>query len=145
MYLPMRHNEVAKTIYSEIAKKVNNTITYITPRNAVWKCDETEIWWDTPVNTTPRTQYNKPDLIVWDNKVKSCKIIDICVPLDENIKTNEKDKKDKYAALAVALKRLYPEYTFSIIPIVLGAAGLVTNSLLQNLKTLDLTTRSARN
>ena len=111
-----------------------NTITYITPGNVVWKCDETEIWWDTPVNRTPRTQFNKPDLIVWDNKVKSCKIIDICVPLDENVKTNEKDKKDKYAALAVALKRLYPEYTFSIIPIVLGATGLVTNSLLQNLK-----------
>ena len=134
MYLPMRHNEVAKVVYNEIARKVNCEIKYISPKNKVWKYDETEIWWDTPIKTTPRTIHNKPDLIVWDSRMKLCKIIDICVPLDENVKSNEKEKRDKYAALAVALKRLYPEYTYSIIPIVVGATGLVTNSLLQNVK-----------
>ena len=56
-------------------------------------------------------------------------IIDICIPLDENVKANEKLKKDRYVQLTIGLKRLYPEYTFSIIPIVLGATGLITNSL----------------
>ena len=37
---------------------------------------------------------------------------------------------------SVALKRLYPKYSFSIIPIVLGATGLVTNSLVNYLKEL---------
>ena len=134
MYLPMRHNEVAKTLYNEIAKKANNDITYIAPKNEVWKHGEMEMWWDTPVTTTPKTKHNKPDIVVWEHKEKTCKIIDICVPLDQNIKSNEKEKRDKYAALAVALKRLYPEYNFSIIPVVLGATGLITNSLLHNLK-----------
>ena len=134
MYLPLRHNEVAKTLYNEIAKKANNDITYIAPKNEVWKHGEMEMWWDTPVTTTPKTKHNKPDIVVWEHKEKTCKIIDICVPLDQNIKSNEKEKRDKYAALAVALKRLYPEYNFSIIPVVLGATGLITNSLLHNLK-----------
>ena len=134
MYLPLRHDEVAKTIYNEIAKKVNKNITYITPKNSVWKYNTTEIWWDTPIATNPRTKYNRPDMVIWDTNQHTCKIIDICVPLDVNVKTNEKEKTDKYQALAVALKRLYPGYSYSVTPIVLGATGLITNSLLHNLK-----------
>ena len=45
----------------------------------------------------------------------------------------------------VALKRIYLQYTYTVVPIVLGATGLVTNSLAKNLGTLsfkekDLTT-----
>ena len=134
IHVPPNEGQRSCKNYSEIATKVNSNISYLTPKNAVWKYGDMEIWWDTSVPTTPRTQHNKPDLIVWENSKKSCKIIDICVPLDENVKTNEKEKRDRYAVLAVALKRLYPEYTFSVIPIVVGATGLITNSLLQNLK-----------
>ena len=63
-----------------------------------------------------------------------CFVIDVCVPLDENVKANEKIKRDRYMPLLVGLKRLYPEYSFSIVPIVIGATGLVTNSLLSHLK-----------
>ena len=73
-------------------------------------------------------------MVIWDTNQHTCKIIDICVPLDVNVKANEKEKTDKYQALAVALKRLYPEYSYSVTPIILGATGLITNSLLPNLK-----------
>ena len=32
--------------------------------------------------------------------------------------------------------RLYPRFKYQVIPIVIGATGLVTNSLVKNLKTL---------
>ena len=144
MYLPLRHDEVAKALFNEIAKKVNNNITYATPKNNVWKYGATEIWWDTPITTSPRTKFNKPDLVIWDNELNTWKIIDICVPLDENVKTNEKEKSDKYAVLAVALKRLYPEYSYSVTPIVLGATGLVTDSLLHNLKEIGFDDQESR-
>ena len=60
----------------------------------------------------------------------------MCVPLDQNIQQNEKLRQDRYVALTVGLKRIYPEYTYTIVPIVLGATGLVTNSLVKNLTTL---------
>ena len=97
-----------------------------------------------PIATSPRTKFNKPDIVIWDNEQHTCRIIDICVPLDENVKTNEKEKSDKYAVLAVALKRLYPNYSYSVTPIALGATGLVTDSLLHNLKEIGFDDQEAR-
>ena len=64
-----------------------------------------------------------------------CFIIDVCVPLDENIHAREKEKNDKYTQFKVALLRLYPSYEYNIVQIVLGAMGLVTSSLVENLET----------
>ena len=88
------------------------------------------------VKTAPPVRHNKPDLVVWKKKDKTCFVIDVCVPLDQNIQQNEKLRQDRYVALTVGLKRIYPEYTYTVVPIVLGATGLVTNSLVKNLRTL---------
>ena len=88
------------------------------------------------VKTCPPVKHNKPDLVVWRKRKKTCFVIDVCVPLDQNIQKNEKLRQDRYVALTVGLKRIYPEYTYTIVPIVLGATGLVTNSLVKNLTTL---------
>ena len=88
------------------------------------------------VKTAPPVRHNKPDLVVWKKKDKTCFVIDVCVPLDQNIQQNEKLRQDRYVALTVGLKRIYLEYTYTVVPIVLGATGLVTNSLVQNLRTV---------
>ena len=41
---------------------------------------------------------------------------------------------DNYLPLIAELKRLYDKYTFEIIPIVLGATGLVTSHVNEALK-----------
>ena len=69
---------------------------------------------------------------------------DICVPRDENVHTQEKRKKALYVQLAVALARMYPNYQYEIVPIVLGATGLVTESLVTNLKELKFTDKSIK-
>ena len=38
-------------------------------------------------------------------------------------------KIDNYSLLTIGLYRLYPNYSYEVVPIVLGAKGLVTNSL----------------
>ena len=88
------------------------------------------------VKTAPPVKHNKPDLVVWKKVEKSCFVIDVCVPLDQNIQQNEKLRQDRYIALTVGLKRIYPEYSFTVVPVVLGATGLITNSLVKNLQTL---------
>ena len=40
---------------------------------------------------------------------------------------------DKYLQLTVGLRRIYPDYSYKIIPIVLGATGIVTDSLVRHL------------
>ena len=58
-----------------------------------------------------------------------CLIIDICVPLDVNVAREEKEKKDRYILLASRLQRLYPQYKYEIVPIVIGSTGYVSNNL----------------
>ena len=145
LYLPVRHDEVGKVIFNELIKDTVAKPTYVVPKQGVaWNTDTLEIWWDTRVSTQPRTTHDKPDIIVWRKSEKECQVIDICVPLDQNVKTNEKTKKDRYIPLTVALKRLYPDYSYSVIPIVLGATGLVTKSLVKNLCEMGFEEKRAR-
>ena len=134
LYLLSRHDEVAKVIFNEIIKEENSNAQHVNPRSEqVWKSEKMEMWWDSAVQSSPRTKHNKPDIVLWKKEEKTCKIIDICIPLDANVKSNEKTKRDRYMPLSVSLKRLYPDYSYSVIPIVLGATGLITKSLSANL------------
>ena len=54
-----------------------------------------------------------------------------CVPLDENVHKQEKMKIDNYTLLTVGLHRLYPNYSYVVVPIVLGATGLITSYLVK--------------
>ena len=144
LYLPVRHDEVGKILLNELVRADNETSSYIVPKSGIaWSTNTLEIWWDTPVNSQPKATHNKPDMIVWRKSKKECVVIDICIPLDQNVKANEKVKEDRYVALTVALKRLYPEYHYSVVPVVLGATGLVTKSLMTNLLNIGFTKRTA--
>ena len=46
-------------------------------------------------------------------------------------------KYDSYMQLSSELKRLYPRFTFEIIPIFLGVAGLVPSSLRKNIEKIS--------
>ena len=65
--------------------------------------------------------------------------MDICVYLDVNIDRNISQKLDHYLPLAAELKRLYPDYTFEVLPIVIGATGLITREVHKVFKRLEIT------
>ena len=143
LYLPVRHDEVGKVLFNEIIKQNCETHQSIIPP-PIWSNDNLEIWWDIHIKTVPSVEHNKPDIVVWEKDNKLCKIVDICVPLDENVHTQEKRKKALYVQLAVALARMYPNYQYEIVSIVLGATGLVTEALVTNLKELKFTDKSIK-
>ena len=104
-----------------------------------------EIWWDKKVTVHPPAENNKPDIVVWNIVEKKCLIIDICVPLDINVAKEEKTKRDKYLVLAAGLKRLYPTYTYEVIPVVVGVTGYVPKTLEKNLVSCGFDTIKSRN
>ena len=81
---------------------------------------------------------NRPDIVLWDLEKKKCKIIDVCVPMDFNVIREGKEKCDKYFILASRLQRLYPRFTYEIIPIVIGSTGLVSETLSSHLENCGL-------
>lgn len=75
--------------------------------------------------------YNRPDIFVLDKKVKEGLLIDITIPLDDNIRKSRTEKVTKYQELAIAVKDIYKLATVRIISIVLSSNGLVDKCLLQ--------------
>ena len=136
MYLPWRHNKVANTIYQAIHPKADQRSKQ--PITEVYTSENTEIWWDTKIKSLIRLQHNKPDIVLWKRDQHKCYIIDVCVCLDVNIDKNIDQKLNNYLPLAAELKRIYPEYTFEVLPVIVGATGLITNRIVDVLKTLDI-------
>ena len=66
--------------------------------------------------------------------------MDFVVPADYRVKLKECAKTDKYLNLARELKKLW-NMKVMIIPIVIGALGIVTKGLVKGLEDLELTGR----
>ena len=82
-------------LYQEITK--SEKIEYNPPE--VTKINNLEIWWDKPVKTVNKMKKNKPDIVIWDLKDKSCKTVEVSVPLDTNLRQARDEKEAKYIPL----------------------------------------------
>ena len=96
-----------------------------------------KLLWDFNIQTDHLIPARRPDLIIINNKRKTCKIVDFAVPADYRIKLKECEKKDKYLDLARELKKLW-NMQVTIIPIVIGAFGTVTKGLRKGLEDLEV-------
>ena len=94
-----------------------------------------KLLWDFDIHTDHLISARRPDLIIINQKKRTCKIVDFAVPADHRIKLKECEKKDKYLDLAMELKKLW-NTKGTIIPIVIGAFGTVTKGLLKGLEDL---------
>ena len=132
MYLPVRHNKVAKVINDAITDHNR------TPIEKIYTDDDKEIWLDKKITTIPPLKRNKSDIVYWNKTENKCYIIDIAIGLDINVGKNINLKYDNYVQLSSELKRLYPSFTFEIIPITLGATGLVPSNLRENIEKIGV-------
>ena len=134
LYLDARHNPIAKAVYDEITpkSKTNTREPYRIPEQ-ITKTDNLEIWWDYKIPTMSKIPHNRPDMVIWDTQNKTCKIVDICVPLDINVELRHTTKVDNYAPLVDQLQRLNPQYKYQMIPVIIGAMGTVPKTLRGNL------------
>ena len=86
------------------------------------------ILWDFSINTDRTIKANRPDIVVKDHKEETCLLIDMSVPTDKNISAKEFDKKAKYFDLKLEIEKSWQLKT-SVIPIVVGALGMITKNL----------------
>ena len=75
---------------------------------------------------------------MWKKEDKQCFVIDISVGFDINVTKNFNQKRDNYLPLVAELKGPYDKFTFQIIPVMIGATGLVTNDLKLMLKRIGI-------
>ena len=96
-----------------------------------------KLLWDFNIQTDPLIPARRPDLIIINQKKRTCKIVDFAVLADHRIKLKECEKKDKYLDLARELKKL-SNMQVTIILILIGAFGTVTKGLLKRLDDLEV-------
>ena len=85
MYLPVRHDQVAKEIYRKLITPDENAKVPILDS---YSTDNIDRWWDTKIKTPCSVKHNKPDIILWRRNERKCYVIDIAVGLDVNVAEN---------------------------------------------------------
>ena len=137
LYMTARHENVGRHIVEEIVKQ-EKQLTYRKRPESVTVIKNKEIWWNMSIKTANKVEYNRPDAVIWNKETKVCHLVEISVPLDINTSNRQVVKRDKYMLLVSEMQQLYRNYTFQIIPVIIGCLGAIPKSLEQNLKKLGL-------
>ena len=138
-----RHDWVGKMIHWEMCKKFKFDHAdkwYMHNPAPLLENDTHKLLWDFDIQTYYLISAWRPDLIIINKKKKICKVVNFAVPADHRIKLKESEKRDKYLDLARELKILW-NMKVTIIPIVIGAFGMVTKGLLKGLEDLEVGSR----
>ena len=98
--------------------------------------------WDFSIHTDHVIEARRPDLVVVDEKERSCKIIDFAVPGDSQIE-KEKDKVEKYQDLGRELQKIW-NVKVKIIPLVVGSLGALPKQFGNRLKQIGITVGTAQ-
>ena len=96
-----------------------------------------EIWWDQKVVTPTKFEANRPDMMIVDRRSKEWFMVDFAVPFDANVAKKEEEKIGKYKDLAAEVARMNTVKVV-VVPIVVGALGVVSKDLLGWLKVLGV-------
>ena len=90
------------------------------------------VLWNQAVHTDREVPANRPDIIIKNKKEKTCTVIDVAMPADRNVVQKEAEKKLKYKSLCIEMRMWNLKCT--IIPVIIGATGIVTRSFRKNLE-----------
>ena len=69
-YLPLRHDEVVKTVLNSHLKKLYSSkeVKFSSEPEYIYEKDHREYWWNVSVKTATKVAHNKPDLIIWNRE-----------------------------------------------------------------------------
>ena len=137
-YLPIRHDVVAKNLLKAHIQKHSPTenFKHQTDPEYIYRVGDKEYWWNLSIQTATKVPHNKPDIIIWDRSEKTCSIVEISCPADVNISKKVEEKLNNYGPLVRNMQIMYPEYKFSVAPIIVGALGFVPKCLSKYLREL---------
>ena len=137
-----RHDGVAKFIHqklAEAAEMIEDKSPFYrnTPAN-VLENDSFKLYWNRCIITDKTIPANRPDATPKNKKTKTTYLIDIAVPNTNNLAKTITEKQNKYQELANEICAMWKQNTAQVIPIVISSTGVITKSLSQSLKRLNL-------
>jgi hypothetical protein len=79
---------------------------------------------DVPVVTNQAILTHQPDIVLHDEKEKTCLLIDISIPDDSKFNTKETEKLSKYKDLEIKVSRMWKVST-KIVSVIIETLGTI--------------------
>ena len=135
-----RHNRVCSYLHWTICRAygIETKKVWEHEPQSVTATEKVSITYDKPIVLGRYVEGGaiKPDIIVWDHENKSAKIIEVSVPNDYGLNVSERKKISKYQDLKNDLRNTWELDDIEIIPIIIGATGLVKDNFVQYMKSI---------
>ncbi|KAI5720846.1 hypothetical protein M8J77_025714 [Diaphorina citri] len=143
-----RHNLVANIIHQELAKNITSSNRTCVPYykykpTTVLENGEFKLLWDMSVHTEHNLLSNRPDILFINKKEKKAAIIDVKIPMDDNIHIAYTEKLMKYDDLKRQMKNMYQLDEVTVLPIIITTNGLVHKYTKINIEKLNIKNPSA--
>ena len=140
-YYTARHNKICKYLHWKICKEMK-----IEVKDKIWEHEpqpvvanrNVTIFYDKiiPAGRYIEGSAIKPDIVIWNKQDKTAKIVEVTVPNDYGLNRAERVKIAKYQDLQSDLRRTWSLKEIYIIPVVVGATGLMKNNLKNYLESI---------
>jgi len=128
-----RHNKVCRYLHWKICreKEIETKEVWNHEPQDVVANETTTIFYDKEIKAGRYVENGavKPDIVIWDKENKSAKIIEVSVPNDFGLNRAEREKVTKYQDLKNDLRDTWDLNTIEIIPVIVGATGVIKNNL----------------
>ena len=133
-----RHDRVGQYLHWKICKSYKIETCehwYKHKPQPVVEGDNITLLWDFTIRTDRTIQANQPDTIVKDFKEKTCLLIDMSIPTDQNILAKEFDKLSKYKDMEIEIQRMW-KLRMGTVLVIVGALGMIKKSCQKHLDTI---------
>ena len=110
-----------------------HTHTHAHMPKPVYEEGDVTVLWNQAVHTDREVTANRPDIIIKNKKRETCTLIDVAIFADINVVQKKAEKNLKYKNLGIEIQRMW-NLKCTIIPVIIGATGIVTRSLRKNLE-----------
>ena len=97
-----------------------------------------KLLWDFTIQCDRVIEARRPDIVLVGKRSKEVKIIDTVVPGDSRVKEKELEKIEKYQMLREEVRRIWQVNRFTVIPVVVGALGVISDKFERYSKKLDV-------
>ena len=131
-----RHNRVGQYIHWKVCKHFEIETTekwYEHKPEPVIENKNVTILWDFSIHTDRTIQANRPDIVIKDKVKRTCQLIDMSVPSDNNVSAKEFEKLSKYKDLEIEVSKMWNVRT-TTIPVIIGALGIIKKGTQKHLE-----------
>jgi len=136
-----RHDNVAKEIHRRLLLSHNFEAPnrwYHHDPTPIIENERVKILWDFTIQTDKRIQHNRPDIVMVNKSEQTTYLIDIAIPADKRCAEKEQEKISKYQPLADEIKALWKSKKVEIVPVVIGALGVISTNHKMYMEKLNL-------